>query len=476
MISDGGKEDGMARIISRILGRSLHREGRGASRHRPSRTASLIRAGMVLLFCGLIAFSIYQVARHMTVGLSTLRTQEIVDETHVQMELYIFRDESVLLVAGGGVTQYTVRDGERVGVGAQLGTAYGIGGMSDEEAQTLQMHLDACVERMALLRELGGSGTPADARAEAEAVDKYYLGLLGAAECGDLAGAYGFAEMMQNGMVRYDILTDKSGVTMAALEAERAALLAELSPVANVQTDRGGYFYYHADGYESAFPYGEALTMTPASFRAMTEKPASTVPTGVVGKMVYSPTWYAATYIPIDPDDREDDRTVEVFQAGLATGKTYRMSCVDRADTVVDLTIERLVPDEGGVLLVFSSQDMPAGFDFSRKMRVETVAQTRSGYRIPEEAVVSLRSDATGESVSGVYILAGGVVEFRKIRIEVRRDGYSIADTYEEVEAWLNGLSDADYAAATADGWRYLRLNDNIIIGGNELYEGKMIS
>ncbi len=472
----------MARIFPLRLPRFLQRGGandpqKDPKRRRPNRTASLFRVGMVLLLCGLISFSIYQVARHMTVGLSTLRTQEILDESYVRLDLYIFRDEGVLYADGSGVTRYTVGNGARVGVGAEMGTVYTAGALSPSELDTLQAKLNAYGERIALLRALGGLGTPADVRAEADAVDQNYLGLLEAAQGGDVSGANGFADEMLEGIVRYDILSGKYGaVSVSSLEAEQMALLTGLSSVATLRTNRGGYFYYDADGYESVFPYAEVLTMTPDAFRAMTEKPASAVPAGVVGKMVYGTTWYAATYIPTDPDNREDDETVEVFQQGLASGKTYRMSCVDDAGIEVNLTIERLVPDSGGVLLVFSSQDMPAGFDFSRKLRVETVAGVREGYRIPKEALVSLHSDKTGADVDGVYILAGGVVEFRKIRIELDRGGYIIADTYEGIQAYLEGLPEEEYTAATADGWTYLRLNDNIIIGGNELYEGKMIS
>ena len=92
----------------------------------------------------------------------------------------------------------------------------------------------------------------------------------------------------------------------------------------------------------------------------------------------------------------------------------------------------------------------------------------------PTKNIIFMRK--TDEDVTGVYILSGGVVEFRKIRIRVRRDGYVIAETYEEVKALLDTYTDEQYKAATADGWGYLRLNDNIITSGNELYEGKMIS
>jgi hypothetical protein len=237
-----------------------------------------------------------------------------------------------------------------------------------------------------------------------------------------------------------------------------------------MSTDKSGYFYYDCDGYESIFNYASAMTMTPAEFREMTSREAYGVAEGVVGKMVYSTVWYAAAYIPLS------DGAIELFQQGIVNKTTYTMLCGDSAGTELHMRVERLVPDGDGALVVFSSQDMPRGFDFSRRFTAETVALRTGGYRIPTEALVTLHSKETGEDVTGVYILAGNVVEFRKISIYVRRDGYVIAETYEDVKAYLDSLSDEEYEKRTADGWSYLTLNDNIITGGSELYEGKVIN
>ena len=43
------------------------------------------------------------------------------------------------------------------------------------------------------------------------------------------------------------------------------------------------------------------------------------------------------------------------------------------------------------------------------------------------------------------------------------------------MQAYLDSLPEEERDRRTADGWSYLRLNDNIITGGNELYEGKVI-
>lgn len=433
---------------------------------KKGRAKSLLSAGFIVLMLGIIGFAVYQVARHMTVGLNMLRTQEIIDESYVSLELYIFRDEVPLYVEGSNLCLYDVGDGERVGVDHTLGTAY----YTETGADELQILLNGYGERIALLRELGGTGTPADARDTADAVDRAYLGLLAAAGRGDLSGVAGYGDSMLDGLGRYDVITGAvGGQSLSGLRAERDALVSGLDPVSAISTDRSGYFYYRCDGYETVFDYTLAMTMTPAEFRDMTAVQAYDIPEGVVGKMVYSTVWYAAAYIPLS------DGAVEVFQQGIARGTTYTMRCGDSAGTELHMTIQRMVPDEGGALVVFSSQDMPRGFDFSRRITVETVAYETSGYRIPAEAIVTLRSPKTGEDVMGVYILAGNVVEFRKISIYVQRDGYIIAKTFEDVNAQLETLTEEEREKRTADGWSYLRLNDNIITGGNELYEGKVI-
>lgn len=432
------------------------------------RARALLNAGFIILMLGIIGFAVYQVARHMTVGLNTLRTQEILDETYVRLELYVFRDEQPFYAEGSDTYLYDVRNGERVGVGHSIGTAYRAG---DAASPDLQAELNAYGDRIALLEELGGLGTPADARDTAEAVDRDYLGLLEAANGGDLSAVQGYADSMLDGISRYDILTGAAGSqSVSSLKAERDALTAGLTRVSGMTTDKSGYFYYDCDGYESVFDYASAMTMTPAEFRELTTREAYSVAEGVVGKMVYSTVWYAATYISLS------DGAIEVFQQGIANGTTYTMLCDDSAGTELHMTVERMVPDEGGALVVFSSQDMPRDFDLSRRFTAETVALRTGGYRIPTEALVTLHSKETGEDVTGVYILSGNVVEFRKISIYVRRDGYVIAETYEDVKAYLDSLSDEEYQKRTADGWSYLALNDNIITSGNELYEGKVIS
>ena len=55
------------------------------------------------------------------------------------------------------------------------------------------------------------------------------------------------------------------------------------------------------------------------------------------------------------------------------------------------------------------------------------------------------------------------------------RDGYLIAYTEAEAKAILATMDEDRQTAIGEDGWSFLSLNDNIIVGGSGLYDGKVI-
>ena len=213
------------------------RIAKSRKKRKPKRGRSFLHIGFLLLMLGVIGFSVYQVARHVTVGINTLRTQEILDEAYVELELFTFRDEQLLFAEGSDTYLHTVPNGGRVGVGQPLGTAYAVGDAA--LSAELQQKLNAFGEHIELLRSLGGLGTPGDARDAAEAVDRDYLRLLEAAAKGDLSAVEGYRNGMQDSIGRYGVLTGALGSqSVAALEQARAALMEGMSPLAHLTADR----------------------------------------------------------------------------------------------------------------------------------------------------------------------------------------------------------------------------------------------
>ena len=427
----------------------------------------LIRLGLILLLVGLIGFSVYQLYRHMTRGLNTLRTQEVTDVSYATLELYLFRDEAVLTAPGGGnVFAYRVQDGEKVAAGTLLWDGYTT--FDSQQAATLQAQLNLYGERLARLDGFFSQGTAAltDAKSAKDRIESDYRGVLASVSGGDLRAMAGYSEQMLAAMDRYSMLIGSGGgaaVQRETLTAAREALLQGLTAAGSLQTDQAGWFYYDTDGYESVFSYSDVMTVTPADFRRMTGASAETAAFGTGGKMVYSAEWYAVC-------------SVSLTEAACFTvGGSYTMLCGDSAGCEIPMTCVRVDADAEGALLVFRSMAMPDGFAFERRMTVQTAYASVGGYRIPESAVVTETSPTTGEQVSGVYVLEGNVVAFRRVWVRESRDGYLIAYTEAEAKAILATMDEDRQTAIGEDGWSFLSLNDNIIVGGSGLYDGKVI-
>ena len=431
----------------------------------------LVRAGVVLILLGLISFSLYQCARHMTVGLNTLRTQEIDDVSYISLEMYLFRDEAVI-TSEGNLFLHRVGNGDRVGVGDVLFESYD-SPASEAELSACQTALDTTVLQMSLLQKADRQGTLADAKDISEKLDADYLAYLASTDAGNLGAALDYADRMLEGLDRYAVLTStgvSGALTIDQVKASQVELLAGATKISEITTDRSGYFYHASDGYETIFDYAAVMTMTPADFKTITAIPAVSSATGtaeIAGKMVYSSVWYTAAYVSL-----EEAAYFGADEDGVR--KTFIALCADSAGTEIPMTVERVVTDDEGALVVFSADVMPDGFRFERRMKVEIVSEQVSGYRIPSEALVTLTSNA-GIQTQGVYILTGNVVEFRKIRVRVEREGYVIAYTYEDVAIQDAEAETGEEPSVPDDGWAYLTRNDRIITSGSGLFEGKML-
>ena len=112
--------DGQKNVSISDTAHALNVLSRPSERKPKSNFPLWVRLGFILLMVALIAFAIYQCASHITVGMNTLRTQEITDNAYVSLDLYIFREETVISSdARGALLLYSVSDGEYVGRSAQ---------------------------------------------------------------------------------------------------------------------------------------------------------------------------------------------------------------------------------------------------------------------------------------------------------------------------------------------------------------------
>ena len=152
------------------------------------------------------------------------------------------------------------------------------------------------------------------------------------------------------------------------------------------------------------------------------------------------------------PSDLE---TASKFEEGVV----YSVMYSGGGDKKVEMELEKICSDEDGeTYLLFSSFDLTVSADIARVQNVKIVMDSVTGYRIPDDAI------AEKDGCSGVYILVGTVVEFRRITPIGSGNGYVIANTYEK-----------DREEENENPIPYLKTNDLIITSGNDLYDGKLL-
>ena len=186
-------------------------------------------------------------------------------------------------------------------------------------------------------------------------------------------------------------------------------------------------------------------TMTLDDFAALKEAQPEVVSTGAVGKLLDSYTWYVAVPVERALLDRFDE------------GGRYRLTFPYNYNLTLEMTLERAVTEyeREDAVLIFACTSMPEGFSYLRVQNVEITMRAQSGILVPEEAVRIV------DGVTGVYILHGGKVEFRRIVILLQRDGDCIVDA-----TLVAGEKETPFLSA----------HEHIITAGKDLYDGKVLN
>ena len=156
--------------------------------------------------------------------------------------------------------------------------------------------------------------------------------------------------------------------------------------------------------------------------------------------MIYSYDWYFLCAVDRDALD------------GLENGDTVEVCLKSDADTVIDMRVVSGADTSAQAqtaVLVLQSNQMTGAMTSYRTEEIEIRLKSYKGLRVPKEAVREV------DSVTGVYTLVSQKIEFRPIEVLYTGDTYVVAK----------------YDSGDDDG---LRLYDQVITEGKDLYDGKV--
>lgn len=414
---------------------------------------TVVNAVILVVILALFLYLGIQLSNGFSLQVSTQRTQKVTDSSYAQLEGYIFRDEEVLS-SDVDVVYYAVQDGEKVGVGQVYAEIFTSTGLSKGDASEKEKALSDLSGRISLLENgLGDGNTMSDLGIVKDTILKGYYAYIDSVLGGNISQADKAGDELLSSLSDYSAITGGEATKnkLTALNAERDQLLSSIGGSRKTLVSNKSFNFFHsADGYENIFHSSKLEGLTREGLDALIDsEPEST--DGVIGRMTYTSKWYLA--IPID------EASYETFKDQV--NSTLSVSFSDTDGLTLDMLLERVYADEEDpdrAYMLLSSHSLSHVAFLDRAQSVSILLDECTGYRIPEEALHS----ASGQD--GVYILVGNVIEFRRVTVIDRGNGYYIVSTY-EVDALEDPSSEIPY----------LNINDMIVTSGNDLYDGKQL-
>ena len=402
------------------------------------------RIVVALIAVIIVAYTIFHMVSLFSAELSTVVVAASTEETKIEFDGYIFRDETVVYSSYGGAVDYIAHDGLKLAAGEQLAIVYEQGNNASVDKNIDE--IDAMIEIVSQGVESGV--TLSQLPSINEKIGDEHYAIMTKLAGGDIREISKNIDIMTAEMCKESVLTNERSPiadTLSFLHDERERLMAAGGDSVTLYTDKSGYFYSGTDGYEGFFTLDAAEQMTPDTYQKYsTLKPAQSEEGKTpVGRMVYDSKWAFLALV-----SEEDAAHFEV-------GETRRLTFTGGDDVTMPLvlTAKEADADSKSVLLKFECDRMPTGFDFSRAQSVSAVVSSVTGITVPKSA--THKSDG----YLYVYILKGSVVFERRIEVIYEgSDYYTVADGLEP------------------DGEDvYLQSNDTLILDGQNLFDGRIL-
>lgn len=409
-----------------------------------NRVVMLVLLGAVLVYLFVYAW------RSFTDRMVTMTCYTYTLDQETEATGFLVRDEYVL-PARSGLADVLPAEGERVGVGQTVAYLY-----QDASALERRQQLNALSQELEQINySLGRTDDLSDNAKLSDEILTQIAAIRSSVAARDFTQLEDDTMELRTLVYKRDYSSTGDVTDLQAAKTELESQIQALTSAAGQDTtaviaDRAGIFSGMVDGWESLITPAMLETITPSQLTAL-EGNAVTPEDGTVGKLITSAKWYFACVL--DEADagelanlRDDKKKVTVRFSRDWSGE-------------VDMTVERISdPENGKVTVVLSSKEFLSDTTLLRQQTVSLVYSSTTGIRIPKNALYQDESGAWG-----VYVVVGARAEFKPVDIVDDEEDYYLVNPVEVAPGDNN------------EAKRSLRAGDEIILSGEDLYDGKVV-
>ena len=409
------------------------------------------RIAMLIILLALVGYLAVTAWRGLTDPFSTTLAYSYTEDDGAEVEGILVREEQVL-PGQTGIVDLRVDEGERVGVGQAVAYLY-----QSEEAVARQQTIRALTLEAEQLRAAMTLTDTGDAARLDETIIRQTVELRSAAAQKDFTALEDQVLDLKSTVLQRAYTYGQEGT--GALQTRLTELRGEIDALRSqaerdtraVTAPASGTFSALVDGYEGVVTPDSLADLTPDSLAQLLDQ-KMTEDSAALGKLITDPTWYFAALVPAETAQR------------LLPGHqvTLRFSRDFSGD--LSATVESVGEGEGQVVVILSSQDGLARTTLLRRQTVELIFDSRTGLRVPKQAVhlteETVTDPDTGEeetrTVYGVYAVVGARAEFKPVEI-------------------LEDSGEFYLVTPVASDKTALRAGDEIVVSARDLYDGKVV-
>jgi hypothetical protein len=422
------------------------------------RAASTVIALLLLFYVG------YQIYRSHHTSILTETASYYTASSSVQTTALAVRNETLLKSSTPGVISYVVTTGEKVAKGGTVARVYA--NAEQANAQYSLKQIDESIAKLQSLQKPGSTYSVSVDSFNSRIYHQLYT-ILDSTSEGNFTEAFGqkgdLLSLINEKQLVMGVVSD-FGSRIASLQAQRSTLAEQAgTSKGTVVSPDSGYFIQDTDGLESACNISQVLSLSSSQVRELENTKRAPV-SGSVGKICKEFGWYIACVVPAD-------RVTEFRQLGSGSVVSVTFPSISSAEIPASVVAINQNGSDSEAAVILKCMDMDSTLAGIRCETAQIVIKKYTGIRVSQKAVHYQKVQKTvkkngktateTKEVEGVYILRGGQLDFRQIVPKFSAENYVICDP--------NPKEDSLYTDST------IKLYDEVVVEGTDLYDGKVI-
>lgn len=422
------------------------------------RIAASAIALLLLLYVG------YQIFKSHHIGIQTETAAYFTASDSVNANGIAVRDEALLKGGDGGVIDYVLSDGDKIAKGGTVAQIYS---SAQQAAARHEMEtVDSEIKQMKSLQSPGDTYAASPDSLEVQ-IHRKISDLIGRTVSCSFSSLTQSREDLQYLLNERRIVTGKGtdfSARLKELQAERDKLNQQVgTALGKITSPASGYFISSADGLETAIDFSKVQGLTCDQIQAALN--AKGAPGKSPGKISKNYEWYFVFNV-------SPGQAAGFHQ--LADGGTVSLQFPFVSNLTVPASVSAVNQSgtDSPAAVILKCNYMNSKLASIRKETAQVVVHQYTGIRISKkslrfETVAKTVKDKKGKAetvkkeVSGAYILYGNQITFRQVVPLYSTDNYVICDPNPDADDLMTNST--------------IKLHDEVVVEGTDLYDGKVV-